>query len=113
MATGVVAGITIRENENSRVTQGQNASVAGYAIVRFAEAAKIENISALLAANGATIIDGPTTDGLYRVRIAALPKPDTVYRGIENIPSAEQQRDRAVANLRAATAIVQFATPQP
>jgi hypothetical protein len=115
LTVGLVGGIVIGEHQD-RTTQTagtDSAANAGYAIVRFVEGTRIESISALLAANRATIVDGPGADGVYRVRIAALPKPETVYRGIENGSSAEQQRDRAVANLRSATDVVQFAAPQP
>ena len=116
LAGGVLAGIFVGERQNNQVAQTaapEKAAPAGYAVVRFTNMANIESISALLTANRATIIEGPSSDGLYRLRIAALANPETVYRGIENTSSAEQQRDRAVANLRAATAIVQFVTPQP
>ncbi len=115
LTVGLVGGIVIGEHQNRRTqTAGtDSAGIAGYAILRFAEGARIESISAVLAANRATVVDGPDAAGLYRVRIAALPRPETVYRGVENGSSPEQQRDRAVANLRAATDVVQFAAAQP
>jgi hypothetical protein len=115
LTVGLVGGVVIGERQN-RIAQTagtDSAGIAGYAIVRFAQEARIESISALLAANRATIVDGPGADGVYRVRIAALPKPATVYRGIENGSWSEQQRDRAVANLREAAGVVQFAAAQP
>ena len=83
-------------------------AASGYALVRFAETASAADISALLAANRATIVDGPRPGALYRVRIASLPQDNTAYRGVDMAPTSDAQRDEVIANLRAAKNIVQF-----
>ena len=92
-------------------SQIASADGGGYAFVRFAQSASAGDISALLEANKASIVDGPRPGGLYRIRIAALPQDSSVqYRGIEDTPSAKH-RDQVIANLRAAAGVVQYAVP--
>jgi anti-sigma factor RsiW len=46
-----------------------------YALVQFAPKATAAQISRTLQAHGAVIVDGPTADGLYRLRLAQAPLP--------------------------------------
>lgn len=114
LQAGVIAGIVAGQHgaggQQTASTEGTT-QVGGYALVRFAQNANAGDISALLSANRASIVDGPRPGGLYRVRIAGLPQDDTVYRSLEKVPTAEERRDQVIASLRAASNIVQFAVP--
>ena len=50
---------------------GQEQVLAGtFALVRFAPTASMAEVNALLAGEGASIVDGPRSGGVYRVRLA-------------------------------------------
>jgi anti-sigma factor RsiW len=71
-----------------------------FALVAFAPGASMEAIGALLAANGAQIVEGPRAGGFYRLRLGdATLTPEEARRRIEA--------------LRAATALVRFVAPSP
>jgi hypothetical protein len=76
---------------------GPGTSAGTFALVAFAPEATAARIDALLAARGATIVDGPRPGGLYRVRIAAS-------------LLAPAERDAALDALRA-SGIVRLAVP--
>jgi anti-sigma factor RsiW len=114
LQAGLIGSMVIGERSQSayRLASAEKVTPAsGYALVRFAQTASAGEISSLLAANRATIVDGPRPGGLYRVRIAALEQDNTTYRGVGKPPTETEHRDQVIANLRSANSIVQFAVP--
>lgn len=77
---------------------GTVAQEGTFALVGFAPSATAGRISAVLAENGASIVDGPRAGGLYRVRVAAK-----VVAGPE--------RDQLIAKLRDARDVVASVLP--
>ncbi|MFL5296080.1 MAG: hypothetical protein ACJ798_06830 [Phenylobacterium sp.] len=76
-ATVIAAGVT--RGGSSPASQYATASATApaavgpgaYALVRFSPQATTAEVTALLQASHAAIVDGPTQGGLYRVRVAA------------------------------------------
>ena len=83
-------------SRNDAPTQGGGA----FALIAFEPKANAEAVSALLAATGAQIVEGPRAGGFYRIRLGG---PD--------LPPAETRR--RLDALRQARAVVRFAEPSP
>jgi anti-sigma factor RsiW len=63
---------------------GQKAAQGTFALVKFAEDAKAEQINGILTQMGFTIVDGPKPGGLYKIRISGeileVEKRDTILK---------------------------------
>ena len=77
---------------------GPVAQEGTFALVRFAPAATLDRVSAVLSVRGAAFVDGPRAGGLYRVRIAPKAVPT-------------EERDRLVASLREARDVIASVLP--
>ena len=67
------------------------------ALVMFAPSATVEQVNTLLAASGASIVDGPKAGGIYKVRLSETVLPDA-------------ERDAVLEKLRS-DPLVQFVQP--
>lgn len=78
-----------------------DAALAGtFALIRFTETTTAKDIVSTLAELGMTIVDGPRSGGLYRVRIAAG-------------DLSEAARAERLAQIRSKSAIINFVTLTP
>jgi anti-sigma factor RsiW len=115
LQAGLIGAIVIGQQTQGTyqtASADKPAEAGSYAFVRFAPDANAQDIASVLDANKVSIVDGPRPGGIYRVRIAALPQDSSVqYRGVDTSPSAEEQRDRAIARLRTATNVISFVIP--
>jgi anti-sigma-K factor RskA len=92
LQAGLLAGLMIRENSS---TGYQTASVpneaaadGSYVLIRFQPQVSAADIAAFLQTNKLSIVGGPTTSGLYRVRVAATKlAPDEFARLVKSLQS--------------------------
>ena len=71
-----------------------------FALVRFADAATIKDVTSALAGFGMAIVESPRAGSLYRVRMSATTLKDA-------------ERDAALTKLRSLSGLVLLATPSP
>jgi len=67
LLTGGIGGARYQTASGERVAGAQSGT---FVLVKFAETANAGQINDLLARSGARIVDGPTPDGMYRIRIS-------------------------------------------
>lgn len=86
LQAGLIAGFLLKENsEGGYQTASAPTTVPGngtYALIRFQPQASAADITKFLETNKLSIADGPSTGGLYRVRIAEKKLPKA---GVERI----------------------------
>ncbi|MEI8144983.1 MAG: hypothetical protein WCH83_05930 [Alphaproteobacteria bacterium] len=98
IASFVTGGSSTFQTASYGTAQTATGFEGTFALVGFAPTANAQDISALLQANGATIVDGPRAGGLYRVRIGA--------RGL-----SQPEIDRILGQFRTQTGVVRFVGP--
>jgi hypothetical protein len=82
LQAGIIAGIAIKDKPaGGYVTASAPASnpgVGAFTLIRFAPQATQDDVTKFLTENNFSIMAGPVSGGLYRVRVAtsALPKPE-------------------------------------
>lgn len=67
LMTGGIGGARYQTASGDRIAGAQAGT---FVLVKFAETANAGQINGLLARSGARIVDGPTPDGMYRIRIS-------------------------------------------
>jgi anti-sigma-K factor RskA len=102
LQAGIIAAVVIKDRgAGFEVASGGVAATAGgsFALVRFQPEANAADITRFLETNKLTVVGGPASGGLYRVRVADANAPkDEVARVMERI-----QGDR----------LISFAAPTP
>lgn len=82
LQAGIIAGLTIKEKSaGGYVTASAPATdpgVGAFTLIRFAPQATQDDVTKFLTENNFSIMAGPVSGGMYRVRVAAgaLPKPE-------------------------------------
>lgn len=84
LQAGVITGVLMNERGGDAgyrtvaIEQGAPAAQGSFALVRFAPEANAADITKLLEEQKASIVSGPSTGGIYRVKVAVtgLPKED-------------------------------------
>jgi hypothetical protein len=82
LQAGLIAGITLKAENPARFQTASAPSTApgvgSFTLIRFAPQASFDDINKFLEANKLSIVAGPISGGLYKVRVAdkALPKDD-------------------------------------
>lgn len=100
LQAGLLAGLFISErSESTFQTASYNDGARGegvHALVAFAPQATAADITAFLQQHKATLVEGPRGGGLYKVRIAGVPKSEL---------------GRVIADMQNNKSVVRFAAP--
>ncbi|MGI9387046.1 MAG: hypothetical protein ACR2OX_06415 [Methyloligellaceae bacterium] len=91
---------TVEGGKGYQTASGESAAKrqGTFALVNFSVSANAQQISELLAASGAQIVEGPKPGGMYRIKISAT-------------KLADAERDRAIEALARDTNIISLALP--
>ncbi len=100
LQAGLLAGLFISERGESTfqtASYGESARGEGvHALVAFAPQATAADITAFLQQHKATVIEGPRGGGLYKIRIAGVPKSEL---------------NRVIAEMQNVKNVIRFAAP--